>query len=366
MNNFKSYLKMTKYETIRIYRNKYMFVMLIIFSILLMFALSFVQNCPTTYPVAIFTDGVDIENCGVFNLIEDNLTLGEKVYVNSIDEGVELVNSNKVCFFICLDAGEENDETTAKFYYDQSNTAGRTVSEYLANAKNVYAYNAINEFLQRYGITLNESYFQLVSFESTNPNKISISQMQYSIELAVCVSIILLLGLAYSIARDNETKVSKNILYMPIGANKYLLSKLTPYFVLGFFQILIMLLIGLWPYNIHFETSLILVWLLSGFYLMSMLALSLFLSLFKSQIATIFTGLLLILVPVFAISYVYLQGNLLVQIILYLVPLTPFVYFLNAMMFNGIILWYYIPIFISQTIIYYLLALVVLKKRQAR
>lgn len=366
MNNFKSYLKMTKYEMIRIYRNKYIFIMLMIFSVLLMFVLSFVQNCPTSYSIAIFTDGVNLDDCGVFNLIEDNMTLGRKIYVDSVDEGIRLVNSNEVCFFICLDAGDENDETTAKFYYDQSNPAGRAVSDYLSNAKNVYAYNTINEFLQRYGITLNESYFQLVSFESTNTYDVSVGQMQYSIELAVCLSVILLLGLAYSIARDNETKVSKNLLYMPISVNKYLLSKLTPYFLLGSLQILIMLLIGLWSYKIHFETSLFVVWLLAGFFLMSMLALSLFLSLFKSQIATIFTGLLLILVPVFAVSYVYLQGNLLVQIILYLVPLTPFVYFLNAMMFNGIILWYYILIFIAQTIFYYVLSLFVLKKRQYR
>jgi len=360
----KQFFKLVKYETIRVSRNKVVFTMLFVFSVILLLALSFIQINTDSYPIAIFTDGVNIDKAGVVQLIEDNLKTSRITFVNSKEDGLDMIKKNSACFFICLDAGEEEDETTATFYYDQSNTVGRTVASSLAEAKNQYAYDTITEFLSRYGITLNETYFQLITFKPVSDNAITIRQMPFSIEVTCCASIILMLGVAYSLARDNETQVSKNTAYIPIGSNRYLLSKVIPYFLLGMIQMSIMYFLGIVFFKIDFQLNILLVILLSSFFVMSVILLGLLFSLFKSQISTIFLDMMAVLLPVFVSIVVYVQAcPIFIQAILYCLPITPFISYLNCMIYNGVVLWWVIPIFIAQSIVYYLISLFIVKRR---
>lgn len=360
----KQFFKLVGCETKRVMRNKVVFTMLMVFSVVLLLVLSFVQVNTSSYPIAIFTDGVNIEEAGVIQLIEENLPTSKITYVDTKQEGIDMIKSNAACFFICLVAGDETNQTTAVFYYDQSNTMGRTVVSELNNAKNEYSYKTTNEFLSKYGITLNETYFDLIKFEPVSDKVISIKQMPFAIEVTCCVSIVLMLGLAYSLARDNETQVSKNIAYIPVGVNRYLLSKVVPYFVLGIIEMSVMYLLGIIFFKIQFQINILLVILLSSFFILAVIMLGLLFSLFKSQIATISLDMLVIILPIFVSIVVYVQAcPLYIQILLYCVPITPFISFLNCMMFNGVILWWNIPIFIAQILIYYLIAVIIMEKR---
>lgn len=360
----KQFFKLVGYETKRVMRNKVVFTMLLLFSIILLLVLSFVQVNTKSFPIAVFTDGVNIEEAGVVQLIEENLATSKITYVNSREEGLDMIKSNKACFFICLVAGGEEDQTTAIFYYDQSNSVGRTVASELDNAKNKFTYKTTNEFLSKYGITLNETYFDLIKFEPASDKTISIRQMPFSAEVACCGAIVLMLGLAYSLARDNETQVSKNIAYIPVGVNRYLLSKVVPYFVLGMIEMTAMYLIGIIFFKIQFQINIMLVVLLTSFFVLAIIMLGLLFSLFKSQIATISLDMLVILLPLFVSVVVYVQAcPVYIQILLYLIPITPFISFLNCMMFNGVVLWWNIPIFVAQIVIYYLIAVAIMKKR---
>lgn len=154
----------------------------------------------------------------------------------------------------------------------------------MVDAKNEYVYKTISDFLLQYGINLNKTYFELITFEPTSNKSISIRQMPFAIEVTCCVALVLMLA------------------------------------------------------------SLI--------------------STLKSQIAAIFIDMLVILIPIFISIVVYVQAcPLYVQIILKCLPITPFITFLNSIMFNGIILWRYVFIFIVQIIGYYFLNLVILKRR---
>lgn len=363
-NKAKQFFKLIKYETIRVMRNKVVFTMLVLFSIVMLLALSFIQINTDKYPIAIFTNGVNIEESGVVQLIEENINTSKVVYVNTKEEGLDKIKRADVCFFICLVAGNTPEETTAIFYYDQTNTVGQAVASKLTNAKNEFAYESVTNFLNKYGITLNESYFQMVSFAPASEKQVTIRQMPFAIEVTCCMSIILMLGLAYSLARDNETNVSKNIAYIPVGTNRYLWSKLIPYLTLGILEMTIMCLLGMVFFDIQYQINFFIIILLSSFFIMATLMLGLLFSLFKSQISTIFIDMLAILVPTFVSVSVYVQAcPLIIQILLYFLPITPFITFLNCLMFNGIILWWNIPIFLLQAITYYLLALLILKKR---
>ena len=364
MGDMKQFLQMVKYELIRISRNKVVFTMLLLFCTILLLALSFVQINTKSFPIAIYTDGVVLEDANVIEVIEENLDTSRITYVDSKEEGLKLVKYNKVSFFICLDKGEANDEITAVFYYDQSNSVARTTANGLVDAKNEYAYKTISDFLMQYGINLNKTYFELITFEPTSNRAISIRQMPFAIEVTCCVALVLMLGLAYSISRDNETQVSKNIAYLPVGVNRYLLSKIIPYFLLGVLQITIMYILGIIFFKIDFAINLILVILLSLFFILSILMLSSLISTLKSQIAAIFMDMLVILLPVFISIVVYVQAcPMYLQIILNCLPITPFIIFLNSMMYSGVILWRYVFVFVAQIIGYYCLNLIILKRR---
>lgn len=363
-DKIKQFFKLVKYETIRVARNKVVFTMLLFFSVALLLVLSFVQVNTTSYPIAIFTDGVNINESGVMQLIDENLQSSDVIYVDSEQEGIALVQASEVCFFISLNAGQEGDETTATFFYDQSSPVGLSVATGLSDAKNKYAYETITEFLSAYGITLNETYFEMINFESANATEVSFKQTPFSAEVTCCVAIILMLGMAYLLARDNETHVSKNIAYIPVGVNRYLLSKIVPFFVLGVFEIAIMYLLGWAFFGIQFQINILLAILLSSFFILSVIMLGLLFSLLKSQISTIFLDMLAVIMPIFISMVVYVQAcPIYVKLLLYCLPITPFINFLNCMMFNGVVLWWNIPIFIIQSIGYYLIALFIIKRR---
>ena len=360
----KQFLKLVGYESRRLVRNKVLFALLISFSIVLLLFLSFIQVNTSSYPLAIFTDGVDIESVGVIQLIDENLEASKITYVNSEEEGIDMIKTEKACFFIRIVAGEGTDQTTAIFYYDQANIIGQLIADNLSNAKNKYTYEKTNEFLSKYGITLNETYFDLISFESASDIPVSITQRSFVIEVACCLSLVLMLGLAYSLARDNETQISKNMAYIPVGINRYLLSKVVPYFVLGLFQISAMFLLGVACFDLKFQTNILLSILLSSFFILAILMMGLLFSLLKSQIATITLDILVVFLPTFVVLSVYLQAcPMWIQIMLNAIPVTPFISFLKGLIFNGVILWWYIPIFIAEIVGYYLIALFIMKKR---
>lgn len=364
MKGIKQILKMVKYELIRIFRNKFVFAMLLLFCTVLLLALALVQFNTKSFPLAIYSDGINLEEAKVMEVIEKTLDADRITYVDSEEEGIKLVKKNRVSFFICLDRGKGNDEVTATFYYDQSNFVAKDVADNLIDAKNEYSYKAISDFLMQYGITLNKSYFELISFKQISDDVVTIRQRSFAIEVACCIGLVMMLGLAYSISRDNETQVSKNIAYLPVGIHKYMLSKIIPYFLLGIIQMTIMFILGNIFFDINFATNFFVVLLLSSLFVLSILLLASVFSMLKSQIAAVFIDMLLVLLPVFVSTIVYVQAcPAYIQFILNCFPITPFISFLNSMIFSGVIIWEYIVIFFIQSIIYYIVAINILKKR---
>lgn len=363
MNRIKSFFSIVKYESIRLIRHKFIFIMLIIFPIVLILGLHCIQSQNSVYSIAIYTDDTDIEDCQALSILEDNLNLGERVFVDCEEDGLNLVNKGKVCFFICLDKGMDGDQTTATLYYDKSSTIGYSLEQLLNNAKNEYAYNSITEYLGSYGITLNETYFQLLEFKTTQKSEnANFNDYQFSIEVGVALSTIMLLGLAFSISRDNETKVSKNLAYIPLSSNTYLLSKMFPFLILGIFESFVVFLLGKWMLGISYQINILIVIFLSILFILSILSLYTLLSLLKNQVATIFVGFLFIIIPIFVYSSIYIPSiPAFFRIILNFIPMISYVSFLNGMIASGMILYEYIFIFLLQTIVFYLLALVILK-----
>ena len=361
----KSFFKMVKYEYIRVFRNKFVSIMLVLFPIILLSFLSSVDVELKKYEFAVFTDGIESEQLEVYDQLLHDTANNKIIYVKSVEEGKKLVNKGKVAFFICLDSSE--DPVTATFYYDGTSVFGKTIRESMQDKSNQYSYDKITSYLEDFGIKIDESYFNLVTFKTATKQNVTVRQMPFSMEVGIGVAIVLTFGLAYSLSRDNETNVSRNISYMPVGANRYLLSKVFVYFTLGIIEMLSTLLIGMIGFKIHFQVNIGIVVLLSSFFVLAVIMLGLLFGLLKSQIATVLCNTLCIIAPLFALIMVHINTlNIWVQMILYCCPMTAFVTFLNGLMYNRIFDWVSIAIFTTQIIGYYLITLFILKRRIKR
>ena len=72
MKNIKQFFKMIKYEFIRVSRNKVVFSMLLMFCTVLLLALAFVQFNTKSFPIAVYTDGINLEDAKVMEVVENN------------------------------------------------------------------------------------------------------------------------------------------------------------------------------------------------------------------------------------------------------------------------------------------------------
>lgn len=363
MNKIKSFFKLTKFEIIRILRNKVILFFLILLPIILLLFLSTMNVDKANYKIGIYKDGLSYENIDLMTVVNENMATDNLVEVSSFDEGIKKLNKGKIQFFICVDSSTS--PVTAVIYYDQSSEVGNTIKNRVNNAINQAAYETLTEKFD--WIEWNDSYFKTVTFKSSVSQNTPYKKRIFPLEVACFVSIVLLFGLSYSVSRDNESGVNRQISYTPIGLNKYMLSKLVPYALLGFVELLAVYGLGASLFKISYQMNIALMIFVSLIFVLATLSIGLLFSLQKNQIATAFFDMIVILLPIFAMSTMFLGAfPLAIQIILYLAPITPFLQMIKYMIFNGVFLWQYLLILIAQAIVYYLIALQILKRKVSK
>ena len=361
----KDFLRLIKYELKRVTRNRFIMSMLLCFSLIILSVLAFVNVESINYPLAVNLDGQRLEDLDVIDLLYEDIEDMNVIYVESSEEGLKLLRNGKVCFFI--DVHADTTPVTATFYYDGASASGRTIRNLMLNKANEYTYQTTTEFLADFGITINKDYFHAVTFLSGTKEEVTVKQVPFALEVACVVSIILMFGLAYSMSRDNETKISKNIAYMPIGIHKYLWSKIIPYFILGILEITLIYVLGSLAFDITFYTNIFAMIGISSVFVLAVIMAGLLFSCSKSQIATIFLDMGVILIPVFAVMMTFLQTLYLpFKIVIYSMPITAFTELLNGMMYSGVIIWSNVLILLLLCVLFYLITVYVLNRRVAK
>ncbi len=362
MNRVSRFFKLVGFETKRVLRNKAVGFFLMAFSLILILLLFALQTSESRYAIAVLDDGVEVEKTEIYEDVSHTLK-NRLIYVDSEEEGIDMIRKREVSFFFRFYHADENNPTTMVFYYDEANRFARGLAYDVRAAAEKSAYEGIVSLIESYGVVLNESYFEPVSIKPIS-KVFRYDQLAFVAEVAVSISLVLMLGLAYAIARDRETKVSENLCYLPLGRNEYLLAKLVPFFVLGMIEMLIVLILGVTIMDIVFKINLLLVWLLSSIFVMAVLSLGLLFATMRSQISAAFFSILTIILPVFLSILMIIESRpLYVQIFCYLLPIIPFMQLAEGMIYNGMVIWWDIPILIVHAIGYYLAAYFLIKKR---
>ncbi len=361
----RNFFEIVKLEMLRVFRNKFVVIMLFIFPILLMCLVAFIQKAPAGggggMAAVVYCNGTTTESQQFLDEMFNGVDANRVQYVESHEEGLDKIRHAETVIFISIDATSE--PAKAQVYFDESTPTGQAIMHAFAFQANEYAYQTLVEYLAESGITLNRDYFEPISFEKVSPEGSS-QQLMFWIEAAICLFVIICFGITYSTSRDSETRVQENLKYMPYNKHKYIWAKVLPYVLLGFIEFLIMLLIGFWGFDIRYQGSFYLI-VLSGFaFVLSVVFWAFLCSMLKTQVATIFADMVVMILPIFVLLFGSIQSfNIIFQIILYCFPITGFIPEISGLTYYGVFAWENVAILLAQAVATYWISWLVLKRR---
>lgn len=370
VKKIKDFFNIVKLEIKKVFRNKMVLTMLCGFTVLLLVLMSFVggeylatkniNDVPIN--IGINRNGAVLEESVIWKVVKEHVYDGDFIEISSKEEGINKINYGKLDLFLNINT-EESPQTVTVFY-DNTNIVATEIVKNLSRNNSNIIHNAMTDYLSVIGITIDEDYFNVLSYEATNKSAANLKSRVFVLVTGVSLGVIILFGLAYSMARDNETQTIKNILYMPMGVNRYLLSKTVPYLILGFIELVLSFVLGNLLYGITFQINIFVILIVSMCFIVSLICLGLLLSLMKSQMASVFVGVLLIIYPLF-VNLTGLNTTLpkVLNSLTYLIPGIPYINLLNGMTFNGVIVWWQVGVLLGQALIFYALTYFLLKRK---
>ena len=150
---------------------------------------------------------------------------------------------------------------------------------------------------------------------------------------------------AISIVKEKEIGTMEQLLVTPIKPSELTIGKLIPYTLIGFIDVIFILTIGYLIFHIPFKGSLVLLLVLSIFYLFSTLGLGIFIStIVQSQEQSMILTFLIILTMVMLSGIIFPIANMpqVIQYLTYLMPIRYFAIIVRDILLRGVgieILW---------------------------
>jgi len=164
--------------------------------------------------------------------------------------------------------------------------------------------------------------------------------------IAVVMMVLTALLTSLTIAREWETGTIEQLIITPARSSEIIIGKVMPYIFLGYLQISLVILAGTLLFGVPFKGSLILLFFVSGIFLVCGLGIGLLIStVSKSQQLAFMLSILFTLLPSFLLSgFIFPVSSmpLLIQYITWLVPAKYFLVILRGIFLKGnglAILW---------------------------
>jgi ABC-2 type transport system permease protein len=164
--------------------------------------------------------------------------------------------------------------------------------------------------------------------------------------IAVIIMVIAALLTSLTIAREWERGTMEQLISTPVTANELILGKFLPYFAIGFFDLLIAVVMGQFMFHVPFRGNLILLFVTSGLFLCGALMLGMFISsVAKNQLMASQMAMLATFLPGFLLSgFAFPINNMpaVIRAITYVVPARYFIRILRGIYLKGVgikVLW---------------------------
>jgi len=178
--------------------------------------------------------------------------------------------------------------------------------------------------------------------------------------IAVIIMIAAAMLTSLVIAREFENGTMETIKSLPVSAGEFLMGKAIPYFLIGFTDVLISILMGQVLFGVVMKSSFWLMILASSIYLSVALALGLLISVVtKSQLLANQGAILLTYLPSLLLSnFVFPIVNMpkVLQLLTYIVPATYYIEILSGIYLRNLGLAHLWPSFLVMTVMCVILA----------
>jgi ABC-2 type transport system permease protein len=157
--------------------------------------------------------------------------------------------------------------------------------------------------------------------------------------IAIIMMVVASLLTSLTIVRERETGTMEQLISTPVKPRELIVGKLIPYFVLGYVDLIMVYLMGRYVFGVPFRGSLLIMFFISGVFLMGALSLGFLISViasnqfFATQLALLGTFL-----PTFLLSgFVFPVANMpwILQMLTYAVPARPFITILRTIFLKG-------------------------------
>ncbi len=157
--------------------------------------------------------------------------------------------------------------------------------------------------------------------------------------IAVIMSVIAALLTSLTVAREWERGTMEQLISTPVKTPEFILGKLIPYFLIGFIDMLVSVLLAVFLFDVPMKGSLILLAGLSSLFLFGGLSLGMLISIVaKSQLVASQIAMVATFLPAFLLSgFMYAIANMPkpLQIITYAIPARYFVSILKDIFLKG-------------------------------
>ncbi len=158
--------------------------------------------------------------------------------------------------------------------------------------------------------------------------------------IAVILMIISALLTSLTVAREWERGTMEQLISTPVKKRELIAGKFIPYFVIGFFDLIIAVLMAQFIYHIPFRGNLILLFFLSSLFLTGALMMGILISIIaKSQLLASQMAIMATFIPTYLLSgFVYPIFNMpvVIQFITYFVPARYFIVVLRGIYLKGV------------------------------
>lgn len=279
---------------------------------------------------------------------------------DNLEDAIYNLKISKISLIVFVDTKQE--PNTITIIYDISNQISTTYKDVLIQQGYKYSYLSIKEALSEWGIEIADTTF---NWQSLNDAKNSFIKGIEPTAIAIILAFIMAIGISYTMARDNETGVIKQLSYTPMSTNKYLGVRWTFFAILGVLQSLVMIL-TFWAFGVPHGINVFGLWGLSSLMGFAFASLALLFSTAKNQISSVSMSVVAIIAPVVLVAIGAIGTNPVLQFIMYLSPLTPFVLNFKSYLYYGVIDLVPLIIMIAEIFIYYFIALAILKKKSGK
>jgi len=158
--------------------------------------------------------------------------------------------------------------------------------------------------------------------------------------IAIIMMVIAALLTSLTVVRERETGTMEQLISTPVQSNELIVGKLIPYFALGYADLLMVYLMGVYVFGVPFRGSLLLLFLSASIFLVGAMSVGFVISVLASnQFLATQVALLGTFLPAFLLSgFVFPIANMpyWLQLFTYLVPAQHLVTILRAIFLKGV------------------------------